>query len=166
MLDGDEFRAAIEEEKKRARREHGKTRAESWGGKDEPGSPMNTDIQSIQPFSAIPGLGSAKPAPDISSDDSPWGVPEVEKMDEDVISPTLSTDGRTSGQPFSYAGLVSARKRKHDDSATKIKGMPPSRRTSMASRSDGFGDAEGDQKRPFAPPKKPARGLRPAYDDM
>ncbi|KAI9794008.1 MAG: hypothetical protein M1816_006633 [Peltula sp. TS41687] len=165
-----DFKAAIEEEKKRAKNEYERRRSSAWQTKEELVSPLMSDMKSFEPFSSIPGLGGALPVTTaFATDDSAWGKgyeeDVVEEKDISPIDPVEPIKRRQSSTAGPYAGLVSARKRKRDD-PTSATQTASSRRQSMASEKARSGDADKGTSRPFAPPKKPARVATANYDEI
>ena len=169
MRGGDDFKAAIEEQKRRARDEYERKRSGSWQGKEELVSPTIPDMEPLGMFSGIPGLGNGRPTVETTVEtlgsrqaSENQSSKDVERDLKSPISPTDGDKPRQSSMTTGYAGLVSARKRKHDGSSSNVAETASSRRKSVVSKDGG----EGTSGRPFAPPKKLPRGARPAYDEM
>ena len=166
MSGGGDFRAAIEEEKRKAKDAYMRRKSEAWRGKAELVSPLTAEMHSVEPFSGIPGLGTARPT--TGFDDQPLAKAFEDRVEAEPISPIDSADPIKSQKPStttSYAGLVSARKRKHDEPSSTAE-TSASRRKSAASESSRSGGIENRTRRPFAPAKKASRGARPIFDEM
>lgn len=163
-----DFEAKIEEEKKKAKVKYEQMKSEAKQAKEELITPLTTDMQSFKPFSGIPGLGSATPKTGTAGDDQPWGKGSEGELEEDNTSPidaTVLTKPRQVSTTGAYAGLISARKRKHDESTSTTE-SPSSRRKSVASESSRSGNIDSRARRPYAPQKKSPRGARPTFDEV
>ncbi len=122
----------------------------------------------LSPSTVIPGLDY-----DWAREDDLERKPQIspDKDDDETSAATLgvSDEPRHNSTGNSFAGLVSARKRSRvgQDMEENVK---PARRLKSPVEVDEEEDDDSyvgkRSKRPFAPPKKPSRVSRPAYDEM
>ena len=163
-----DFRAAIEARKKQAREELERNKKLiSLQHPTSPTSPTLPDAPSITASVRLPGLGQSwreqersiadvqlHPTTD-DGDGGPLQSPVTTIAPEKLIASATSNE---------YGGLTSARKRRRVDDYTE--GGPASRTASVDERRQSDSQGRPSFKRPFAPPKKPSRIIRPAVDGM